>query len=140
MNECEHKTATIQADHANVTIGECDWDCGAIIISVTDYNGISHAYTAEELATLRERLAAVEAIFSHFGGLEVLAEWENADGESVRPIVDAYRASATTEGALQLWTNGNDAIRDAKILDYLVRHNHIDFQLYAMAATAAEEA
>ena len=50
--KCEHKTGSVMEYHGNVSLSECDYGCGAILVTVTDDNGISHEFTADELLDL----------------------------------------------------------------------------------------
>lgn len=43
-----------------------------------------------EIIKLRAKLAAAEKIFTHFGGLPELANWENGQGESAKELIDEY--------------------------------------------------
>jgi len=43
-----------------------------------------------EIAHLEQKLFLAEKIFTHFGGLNELAKWENADGESAASVVQDY--------------------------------------------------
>lgn len=60
MNKCEHATSRVMADHGNVQLSECDYGCGAILITVTDTDGIAHEFTADELITLRQFVEKVD--------------------------------------------------------------------------------
>lgn len=59
--KCEHNTSRTMADHGNVTLSECDWGCGAILISITGEDGITRTMTADEALDLEKRLAELEA-------------------------------------------------------------------------------
>lgn len=48
---CEHSAAVVMADHGNVTLLKCAW-CKAVLVSVTDENGISYHFTAAELLAI----------------------------------------------------------------------------------------
>lgn len=61
MSKCEHATSRVMVDHGNVQLSECDWGCGAILITVTDSDGIAHEFTADELVTLRQFVAKVDS-------------------------------------------------------------------------------
>lgn len=98
--KCEHKTSTVMEYHGNVSLSECDWGCGAILVSVTDGNGISHEFTAEELLALRERVTAL-------GGLETAVTeyrdlWLNRSEANYAERMGAHdeilRVVATAEG------------------------------------------
>ena len=58
--KCKHKTGSVMEYHGNVSLSECDYGCGAIIVTVTDDNGISHEFTADELVTMRQFVAKVD--------------------------------------------------------------------------------
>lgn len=58
MTKCEHSSSTIQADHGNVQLSECDWECGAILISV-EKNGITRTLTANEAWELKAENTAL---------------------------------------------------------------------------------
>lgn len=89
--KCEHKSATVMEYHGNVTLSECDFGCGDVLISIERY-GITRTMTAGEVWELQKQLQAAEKIFAHFGGLAELAKWENAQGESAEYVVSGYAA------------------------------------------------
>lgn len=52
----------------------------------------TYANTGELTMKDTEKLIkAAEAIFNHFGGLDELAKWENAEGEPVKTLVEKYQ-------------------------------------------------
>ena len=85
MTTCEHNTSTAQADHGNVTLSECDWGCGAILISITGEDGITRTMTADEAYNLKSLLLAVmlenhptDATCQCYEGGEITCNWHRA--------------------------------------------------------------
>lgn len=74
----------------NSVIDLCEWLSNHGWHSRNDAQWTRVAPLWDEIKQLRDKLAAAEKIFNHFGGLSELSKWENGQGETAANVVQEY--------------------------------------------------
>ena len=117
--KCKHKTGSVMEYHANVSLSECDYGCGAIIVTVTDDNGISYEFTADELVTMRQFVAKVD--------MEAQAIIDN-ENSHVSMYFDAAKQNEQLRA--QLAEIESHAEKQLRHCPYCIQHNAEFLQRY----------
>lgn len=120
--KCKHKTGSVMEYHGNVSLSECDYGCGAIIVTVTDDNGISYEFTADELVTMRQFVAKVD--------MEAQAIIDN-ENSHVSMYFDAAKQNEQLRAQLaQLAEIESHAEKQLRHCPYCIQHNAEFLQRY----------